>query len=115
MLTEYLKRQSMSANWTFQDQLCNDDQNPLWTSIPGDLVVTFSLVDRRGCPAGVIGASNDGSGKVAFDTNGIVNVNFPPASFGGITADLYDVHVKIATSDTTIEKVYGRLPLSEGI
>ena len=50
-MIEYFKSQSKSGNWAFQDQFLDDAQNPLWTSIPGDLVVTFTLRDRSGSQA----------------------------------------------------------------
>lgn len=112
-MIEYFKSQSKSGNWAFQDQFLDDAQNPLWTSIPGDLVVTFTLKDRSGSQA-LAASSNDGSGKVGLATNGIVNVNFAPADLTSLDADMYDVFVKIVTGSTTIDKIYGRLPLAEG-
>lgn len=112
-LVEYFKQQSNTANWSYQDQLCGSDGNPLWTSVPTDLVVTMTAVDRRGCPQFTTN-TGDGSSQIGADTNGIINVNVTPDTLGGLDAGLYDIRLKIVTDDFTIERVYGRLPLNEG-
>lgn len=113
-LVEYFRRQSNKANWSYQDQLCGSDGNPLWTSVPGDLVITMVFKDRDGTTQLTL-ATNDGTGQIAADTNGIMNVNIIPNTTGGLPEGLYDVWLQIVTDDYTIQRLYGRLPLCEGI
>jgi len=113
-LVEYFKRQSNKANWSYSDQLCGQDGNPLWSSVPGDLALTMVAVDRTGAKQLTI-TSADGSGQLAAAPNGTINVNVTPLTLGALCEGMYDVHLKIVTGDFTIERVYGRLPVSEGI
>lgn len=113
-LVEYFRRQSNKANWSYQDQLCASDGNPLWTTTPVDLVITMSLRDRKGVDQLTL-ASNDSSSQLVAADNGMMNVNVAPTTLGVLSDGLYDVWLKIVTDDFTINRVYGRLPICEGI
>lgn len=113
-LVEYFKRQSNKANWSYSDQLCGPDGNPLWDTAPGDLVITLVLRDKNGVNQITI-ATNDGSGQLAADDGGMMNVNVIPNTLGALYEGMYDIWLKIVTDDFTIERAYGRLPICEGI
>ena len=113
-LVEYFKRQSNKANWSYSDQLCGSDGNPLWTTVPTDLVITMVLRDRRGIDQITL-KSDDGSNQLVAEDDGIKNVNVIPNTLGALYEGLYDVWLKIVTDDFTIQHVYGRLPICEGI
>lgn len=112
-MIEYFPRQSNAANWAFTDQLCGEDGGPLWTDIPGDLVVTYTLVDRLGASALKVG-SDDGTGQVRLEANGMMFLNVTPENLGTASAGLYDVREKIVVDGFTNERVCGRLPIYEG-
>lgn len=113
-LVEYFHRQSRSANWSYSDQLCGSDGNPLWGVTPIDLVITMALRDRNGVDQLTLYSTDSTSQLVAAD-NGMMNVNITPTTLGVLSAGLYDVWLKIVTDDFTINRVYGRLPICEGI
>lgn len=114
VLIEYLPRQSNRANWAFSDQLCDTSNDPLWTTVPGDLVVTLVVVDRSGIQQLTV-SSTDGSSQLITSTNGMIDVNVTPEQMGALSAGIYDVWLKIVTGNFTIERNYARLPVCEGI
>lgn len=113
-LLEYFRRQSNTANWSYSDQLCGSDGNPLWGATPVDLVITMVLRDRKGVDQLTLASTDSTSQLVAAD-NGMMNVNITPKTLCVLSAGLYDVWLKIVTDDFTINRVYGRLPICEGI
>jgi len=113
-LVEYFRRQSNRANWSYSDQLCGSDGAPLWGAVPTDLVITMALRDSCG-ESRITLSTTDGTGQIAADDNGIMNVNVVPNTLCGLSPGMYDIWLKIAPDDFTIDRVYGRLPICEGI
>lgn len=113
-MIEYLPRQSNGASFGFTDQLLGeDDGQPLWSTVPTSLVVTYSFVDRRGMKDLAV-SSDDGTGQVVLDDNGLVIVRVTSDHVGALSEGLYDIYEKIVIDDTTLERIYARLPVFEG-
>lgn len=112
-LVEYFRRQSNKGNWSYQDQLCGSDNQPLWTSDPTGISASIVAVDRKGCIGFQI-STGDGSDQLLLDANGIINVNVTPETLGALSPDMYDIHITVASDDFTINRIYGRLPIYEG-
>lgn len=113
-LVEYFRRQSNKANWSYSDQLCGSDGNPLWSTVPLDLVITMVLRDQSGVNQITL-STDDDSGQLTAGDDGMMNVNVTPNTLNALQEGMYDVWLKIYTDDFTIERVYGRLPICEGI
>lgn len=110
-LVEYFNRQSKSANWFYTDQLYSSDGTPLWGStLP---TITMSLVGRDAKPL-VVATTDDGTDQLTVDADGIMNVNVIPNSLNAFDEGMYDVRLKIVIDGFTVDRAYGRLPLSEG-
>ena len=112
-LVEYFKRQSNKANWSYSDQLCGSDGNPLWTTSTSGIAAALIAVDRRGVIAFQV-SSIDGTDQLTLSANGIINVNVTPSTLSSVDEGLYDIHATVWSDDFTVNRVYGRLPLYEG-
>lgn len=112
-LVEYFKRQSNKANWSYQDQLCASDGNPLWTTDTDGIGVCLMAVDRRGCIA-FEASSSDGTGQLTLQPNGVIVVDIHPSTLNALSDGLYDIHATISSDDFTVNRVYGRLPIYNG-
>jgi len=113
-LVEYFKRQSNRANWSYQDQLCGPDGTPLWSDVPDELTVLIVAKGRDNNPL-TLASSNDGSDQLTTDEDGIININISPNTLGGLSEGMYDIWLLVNMDGYVIERVYGRLPLCEGI
>ncbi len=112
-LVEYFKRQSNKGNWSYSDQMCGPDGNPLWTTSTSGIAAALIAVDRKG----VIGfqvSSTDGTDQLTLSANGIINVNVTPSTLSSVDEGLYDVHATVWSDDFTVNRLYGRLPIYEG-
>lgn len=113
-LVEYFNRQSNKANWSYQDQLCGPDGAPLWAEVPNELTVSLVARGRDGA-AVALASSADGTDQLLPDEDGIINVNILPNTLGALDEGMYDIWLLVNMDGYQIERVYGRLPLCEGI
>ena len=93
-LVEYFHRQSRSANWSYSDQLCGSDGNPLWGVTPIDLVITMALRDRKGVDQLTLYSTDSTSQLVAAD-NGMMNVNITPTTLVELAAGDYVFDIEL--------------------
>lgn len=113
-LIEYFNRQSNAANWPLQDQLCGSDGAPLWLDIPNELVISLVARGRDNVPY-TLATTDDGTDQLIADDDGMIYVNILPTTLGALEQGMYDIWLVILTDGFAIERVYGRLPLHEGI
>lgn len=132
MLDTNFPQQSNQADWTESIQLLSeDDGQPLWTSVPSDLVVSLVVkaATRRGmgdvqvpylsqqtlAPLPVIDAlSTDGSGQVAAYESGVIQINVPAPVMMNLTGGFYEVFMTMKTQGRTMQLIRGMLPLIWG-
>lgn len=113
-LVEYFNRQSNKANWSYQDQLCGPDGTPLWSDVPDELTIALVAQDRKRV-ATTLAITSDGSNQLIADENGIINVDISANTLGALDEGMYDIWLLANVDGYQIERVYGRLPLVEGI
>jgi len=56
-----------------------DDDNPVWTSVPGDLVLTMKIIDQQGVER-ISATNSDGSGYLTAFVNGFIEISIPDIS-----------------------------------
>jgi hypothetical protein len=134
MINVSLPEQSSAGDWIESIQmLAEDDGAPCWTTVPGDLIVTMTVIPegvslRRDygsleslANAAVLTATTiDGSGQLTAFDNGFLEISVPAASMAGLAPDRHGVakrHLvffKIETGGYTLQFMVGVLPVSLG-
>jgi len=134
MINISLPEQSSAGDWIESIQmLSEDDGAPCWTTVPGDLIVTMTVIPegvslRRDygsaeslANAAVITAkTTDASGWLTAFTNGFLEISVPAASMSALApnrhgiAKRYLVFFKIEVSGYTLQFMVGILPVILG-
>ena len=134
MIYVTLKDQSSAADWREIIQLLSeDDSQPIWTSIPVDLVITMHVIPEGVCTsrdygseiavanAAVISASTDDvSGQLTALVNGFIEIVVDDSVIGVLAPDRfgilkrYLVFIKIQTAGETMQLITAILPVYRG-
>ncbi len=134
MINVTLPEQSSAGDWIESIQmLAEDDGAPCWAAIPGDLIVTMTVIPegvsfRRDygslqylANAAVLTAkTNDASGKLTAFANGFLEISVAASVMAGLGPDRhsvakrYLVFFKIETGGYTLQFMVGVLPVILG-
>lgn len=113
--------QSSAADWNDDITiLADDDGLPYWSTVPGDLVVTMTLIEDGFESSSLVAASNDGSGMITALPNGVIDIAVPAATMAGLAHDPYGVQtryrafIKIETGGATMQAAVAVLPVYRG-
>jgi hypothetical protein len=121
MIRANLPEQSNAADWLESIELrSEDDDTPLWSTIPPSLVVSLYVKDSfrnwQDTPSTSLlsASSNDGSGRILLFDNGFVNIEFPASSLSALKPKVYDVLMKLEISGRTMQMLVGAIPIYSG-
>jgi len=134
MINITLSEQSSAGDWIESVQMLAEDNGaPCWTAVPGDLIVTMTVIPegvslRRdyGSPqslanAAVLTATTiDASGKLTAFANGFLEISVAAAVMAGLAPDRHGVakrHLvffKVQTGGYTLQFMVGVLPVVLG-
>lgn len=132
MLDVNFPKQSNQADWIESIQLVSEDDGlPLWTTVPTDLVLNFSVKNetRRGMgdvqipfisqqtlgPVPVISATTgDGSGIITAYESGNIEISVPASTMSNLVGGYYEVFLTMQTQGYTMQIIRGILPLVWG-
>ncbi|MFA7302097.1 MAG: hypothetical protein WC069_07335 [Candidatus Shapirobacteria bacterium] len=134
MFSAEFDRQSSAADWDETVQLlAEDDGLPMWTTVPGDLILTLTVIPEGICvssdygsvststPGAVITAvSTDLSGRVAADINGMMLIFIDDSDMVALAPDRYGidkrylVFIKAQFGVYTKQGLVGILPVYRG-
>lgn len=134
MITVEFPEQSSAADWIESIQvLAEDDGAPVWSSVPGDLVVTMTVIpegvssirDYGANPASatsavIVATTTDGTGRLTAFPEGFVEISIDdsvmltigPDRFG--VSKRYLVYFRIQTGGYTMQFLAGVLPVYLG-
>lgn len=134
MINVSLPEQSSAADWIESVQmLAEDDGAPCWTTVPGDLVVTMTVIpegisirrdygslDTLANAAVLTVTTTDGSGQLTAFDNGFLEISVDALVMAGLAPDRYGVakrHLvffKIDVNSVTLQFMVGVLPVVLG-
>lgn len=119
ILTNFERQSNKSDWWPDGLQLIADDDEPLWSTKPADLVVTLSIGFRKGCdctsstPMKIFLSSDSPNYVEAFD-DGKIAIEIPAEKLSDMEPGQYPIFIKIETQDRTYQAVIGELPIVQG-
>lgn len=122
MLEALFPRQSNAADWVESLRLVNeDDGQPVWVSVPGDLVASLTVraADRSGRDSSralevIKAATNDGSGKLTAFADGFLEISIDDSAMTNISAGTYEVFLKLQTGGATLQTLIGCINIIAG-
>ena len=126
MLAATFDRQSSAADWEETIQLLDDEDNtPLWSTVPVDLVLTLTIIEdvgpKRSEPtASITAVSTGATGRITAAVNGFVLLMVEAADLADLAPDAngvdkrYLVFVKAEIEDIPQQVLVGVLPIYLG-
>lgn len=132
MIKRTFRAVSSYADWSFTDQIVDEDGDPLWsTPVPADLVMSFKIIPesaRITYDYGLLStisplieaASDDGSGLITALVNGYFQIAVPRAQMRNLAPDnlystlRYRVFVNASTDAGDTQQLVATLPVYRG-
>ncbi len=132
MIKRTFRAVSSYADWSFTDQIVDEDGDPLWsTPVPADLVLSFKIIPesaRITYDYGLLStisplieaSSDDGSGLITALVNGYFQVAIPMAQMRNLAPDnlysalRYRVFVNASTDAGDTQQLVATLPVYRG-
>jgi hypothetical protein len=114
------ERQSNKADWRPDGvELLDENNDPLWTSIPSGMEVILSIGERK-CNGTVsptmrkIFSSLDSPSYVTVSTNGVFGWEIPASSLSDLEPGQYPIFARIIIGEDTDQAIIGELPIVQG-
>lgn len=106
---------SNQADWLESMKLVGeDDGQPVWTTVPVDLVATLTVRkadrDGRGCcssPVLTVTATGAASGELTAFDSGFLEIAVPADSMSSVEPGVYEVLLSIETGGVIIQAIIG--------
>lgn len=122
MLRVVFPEQSNQADWLESIKLVSeDDGEPVWTTVPVDLVATLTVRpanrdgrDTSGATPVINVTTIDGSGQLTAFASGFLEISVPAASMSNIDAGFYEAFLKIYTNGVTGQALIGCINIIAG-
>lgn len=132
MIRRTFRAVSSYADWSFTDQVVDENGDPLWNDpVPADLVMSFKLLPESARFTSDYGAqssisplieasSDDGSGLIMALVNGYFQIAIPRAQMRDLAPDnlesalRYRVFVNAVTNAGSTQQLAATLPVYRG-
>lgn len=112
---------SNAGDWIESIELrAEDDDSPLWTTVPADLVATLSLKEsytnhiNSDSTAALLLSTADADGRLTAFDNGFLEIDVPDDDMTAIDAGKYSVFLKLQTDGRTMQFMIGTIPIVAG-
>jgi hypothetical protein len=103
--------QSNAADWIESIQVLSEDDNaPVWSAVPSDLVLTMNVKDSRGCLKFSV-TNSDGSGAITAFANGFIEISVDDATVALCKQGRHSVLILLETDGYKLPLLRGHLPI----